>query len=159
MTSYIQTNLAEFTIIIGLILLTIEVWVLGLSTIVLLALGVSAILSGILALLNILPTTAVSMISATGLGAGLLTVLLWGPLKRTQRDKKKKQNTHSDFIGLTFVLDEVLSKSNTVSVKYSGVTWALKLSAESPRDSLETGENVVVVAVDVGNFTVMPLDE
>ncbi len=40
--------LAELTIIIGLLLLAVEVWLLGLSTIVLLATGCTAIFSRII---------------------------------------------------------------------------------------------------------------
>jgi hypothetical protein len=44
----VSIYLAELTVIVGLLLLAVEVWLLGLSTIVLLATGVAAILGGTL---------------------------------------------------------------------------------------------------------------
>ncbi|OOF09105.1 activity regulator of membrane protease YbbK, partial [Salinivibrio sp. PR919] len=49
MHNWFTTHLAEMTMVIGLLLLVVEVWLLGLSTIVLLATGVAAVLAGLLA--------------------------------------------------------------------------------------------------------------
>ncbi|MDO6704679.1 MULTISPECIES: NfeD family protein [unclassified Photobacterium] len=147
---------AQFTIVVGLILLAVEVWMLGLSTIVLLALGVSAVLTGTLALVGVVPETLTALASVSGIGAGLLTFLLWKPMKRSQRAQRPTQNTSSDFIGLKFRLDAPLSHEQQGTVKYSGISWTLVLSHDYQGDVVEKGQEVEVVAVDVGRFTVMP---
>ncbi|OOE99405.1 NfeD family protein [Salinivibrio sp. IB643] len=149
--------LAELTIIIGLLLLAAEVWLLGLSTIVLLATGCAAVLVGLLAMIGVLPETVTALFSGTGIGAGLLTLALWRPLKRLQHKERSPDNRHSDFIGLTFVLTAPLSREQLSSAKYSGVTWQLQLSANAGDIILQPGEQVKVIGVDVGRFTVEPV--
>ncbi|SIO33813.1 NfeD family protein [Salinivibrio sp. ES.052] len=149
--------LAELTIIIGLLLLAVEVWLLGLSTIVLLATGSAAILVGLLAMVGVLPETVTALFSGTGIGAGLLTLLLWRPLKRLQRGGRRPDNRHSDFIGLTLTLTAPLSREQPSSAKYSGITWQLQLDANAGDIVLQPGEQVRVSGVDVGRFTVEPV--
>ncbi|MGR5151538.1 NfeD family protein [Photobacterium swingsii] len=146
---------AQLTIIIGLILLSIETLILGLSTIVLLAVGVAAVLVGGLAWAGILPETFLSLVSATGISAGLITVLLWKPLKRLQQNKVETNNVHSDFMGLTFTLDATLSAQDApVYVKHSGIQWQLLIDPASHEQNLAAGSTVKVVSVAVGKFTV-----
>lgn len=155
--SYLQTNLAEATIIIGLILLIVEVWLLGLSTIVLLALGVSAVVTGGLVWLGILPDTLTVVIAGSGIGAGVLTAILWRPLKKSQKGVRREYNIHSDLIGLHFELDQELDANNPAIVKYSGVNWKLVLGAAHREAVVPAGASVKVIAVDVGRFTVEPV--
>ncbi|EOD80999.1 putative activity regulator of membrane protease YbbK [Grimontia indica] len=157
--SYLQTNLAESTVIIGLILLIIEVWLLGLSTIVLLALGVSAIVTGGLVWAGIIPETLTAVIAGSGIGAGVLTAILWRPLKRSQKGPRREYNIHSDFIGLVFDLEEQLDATNPVTVKYSGVNWKLVLGPKHRNEVVPAGGSVKVTAVDVGKFMVEPVSE
>ncbi|WP_325895014.1 NfeD family protein [Grimontia sp. NTOU-MAR1] len=156
--SYLQTNLAESTIIIGLVLLIIEVWLLGLSTIVLLALGVSAIITGSLVWVGIFPETLTSVIAGSGIGAGVLTAILWRPLKRSQKSPRPEYNIHSDFIGLVFELEEPLDADHPVTVKYSGVSWKLVLGSIHRNEIVPAGGSVRVIAVDVGKFMVEPVE-
>lgn len=157
--SYLQTNLAESTIIIGLVLLIVEVWLLGLSTIVLLALGVSAVVTGSLVWLGILPDTLTAVIASSGIGAGVLTVILWRPLKKSQKGVRREYNIHSDLIGLHFELDQELDANHPVTVKYSGVNRKLVLGAAHREAIVPVGASVKVIAVDVGRFTVEPLPD
>ncbi|OOF12000.1 activity regulator of membrane protease YbbK [Salinivibrio sp. PR5] len=159
MHNWFSTHLAEMTMVIGLLLLVVEVWLLGLSTIVLLATGVAAVLAGLLAMLGVLPETVTVMFSATGIGAGLLTAALWQPLKRLQRGARSPDNKHSDFIGLTLTLTEPLTSAHPATIKYSGVAWQLVLSGSCHDASLQAGDKVRVVGVDVGRFTVEPVGE
>ncbi|WP_120511523.1 NfeD family protein [Photobacterium salinisoli] len=158
MADFFGLSPAQLTIVIGLILLAVEVWMLGLSTIVLLALGVSAILTGTLALVGVVPETMTALVAVSGIGAGVLTLLLWKPLKRSQKAEKPKQNISSDFIGLTFRLDAALSHEQPGTVKYSGISWKLVLSSDYNGGPVEKGQQVEVVAVDVGRFTVKPVN-
>ncbi|MDO6496676.1 NfeD family protein [Photobacterium sanguinicancri] len=146
---------AQLTIIIGLILLSVETLLLGLSTIVLLAVGIAAIITGGLAWAGILPETFLSLVSATGIGAGIITALLWKPLKRLQQSKVEASNVHSDFMGLTFTLSSTLSAQDTpVYVKHSGIQWQLLLDPASHDQVIPAGSTVKVVSVAVGKFTV-----
>ncbi|KKA43877.1 activity regulator of membrane protease YbbK [Salinivibrio sp. ML198] len=153
----VSIYLAELTVIVGLLLLAVEVWLLGLSTIVLLATGVAAILVGLLAMVGVVPETVTALFSSTGIGAGLLTAMLWRPLKQLQRGGRRPDNRHSDFIGLILTLSEPLSREQPSTIKYSGVTWQLRLSSAAGDCTLLAGEQVKVVGVDVGRFTVEPI--
>lgn len=154
--SYLRDNLAEVTIITGLILLIVEIWVLGLSTIVLLALGVSTVLTGILVWMGIIPETVIFVIAFSGIGAGVLTGTFWLPLKKMQRSETRIYNIHSDFVGLIFEVDARLDALHPGHVKYSGVSWKLVLGANHRDAVIEIGNSVKVVSVDVGKFTVEP---
>ncbi|OAN17754.1 hypothetical protein A3K86_02210 [Photobacterium jeanii] len=148
-------SLAQLTIIIGLIVLSVEAFVLGLSTIALLAVGVAAVIAGALAWIGVIPETWLSLVSTTGIGAGVLTLLLWKPLKRLQNSKVEPNNVHSDFIGLTFTLTAPLSlNADPVYVKHSGIQWQLLLDPQSEEQTLPQGSQVKVVGVAVGKFTV-----
>ncbi|UTM56670.1 NfeD family protein [Photobacterium sp. CCB-ST2H9] len=157
MTELFGLSPAQLTIVVGLLLLAIEVWMLGLSTIVLLALGVSAVLTGTLSLVGVVPETFPALVGVSGIGAGLLTLLLWKPMKNSQQSQRPVNNTSSDFIGLKFRLDAPLSHEQNGTVKYSGISWTLVLSHDYHGNVLEKGQEVEVVAVDVGRFTVKPL--
>lgn len=146
---------AQLTIIIGLILLSVETLLLGLSTIVLLAVGIAAIIAGGLAWAGILPETFLSLVSTTGIGAGIITALLWKPLKRLQQNKVEANNVHSDFMGLTFILSATLSAQDApVYVKHSGIQWQLLLDPKSHDQVIPAGSTVKVISVAVGKFTV-----
>lgn len=155
-SEFISENLAQIAIAIGFILLCIEVWVLGLSTILLLALGISSIISGLLMMMNLIPSTLTSLILSSSIVAASLTFFLWKPLKRFQQTKKTEFNTTSDFIGLEFdiVLDE---KNQLLPVKYSGITWQLVLPSTYQDHVLTHGDKVRVIGVEVGRFFVEPV--
>ncbi len=158
MIIYDTISAAHMTIIVGLLLLAIEIWILGLSTIVLLALGVSAIIIGAIASLWI-PMSVPVLIGLSGIGAGLLTALLWRPLKKIQQASPPQQNIVSDFVGLTFVLDSDLSMKTPSVVHYSGIRWQLKLAHEEASLTLKKGTSITVIAVDVGTFIVQASPE
>ncbi|WP_028021781.1 NfeD family protein [Enterovibrio calviensis] len=156
--AYIQENLAEVTVILGLVFLIVEVWLLGLSTIVLLALGLSTVTTGVLVWFGVLPATVSGVVAASGIGAGVLTAALWLPMKNSQKTVKREFNIHSDLIGLNFVLDAELDSSHPGTVRYSGVNWKLVLAPNYHQTTLPIGASVKVVAVDVGKFTVEPVE-
>ncbi|WP_407334260.1 NfeD family protein [Enterovibrio sp. 27052020O] len=156
--AYIQEHLAEVTVITGLVLLIVEVWILGLSTIVLLALGVSTVTTGALVWFGVMPATLTAVIAGSGIGAGVLTVLLWWPMKNMQKTVRREYNIHSDLMGLNFVLDAQLDATNPATVRYSGVNWKLVLGPKYLNATVPAGASVKVVAVDVGRFTVEPVE-
>ncbi len=137
-----------------MVLLAVEVWLLGLSTIVLLALGASATLTGLLSMAGVIPETMTALVASSGVGAGLLTLFLWGPMKRAQNVKREPVNTSSDFIGLEFTLSSPLEKGVPSAVSYSGIQWQLELAPHCQDLSLHIGDKVKVVGVEVGKFIV-----
>ncbi|MDD1783212.1 activity regulator of membrane protease YbbK [Enterovibrio sp. ZSDZ35] len=153
---YFQSNLAEATIIVGMILLIVEIWLFGLSTIILLALGIAAIITGGLVWFGVLSETMTTVITGSGVGAGVLTLILWGPMKRAQVITKRDYNIHSDLMGLEFTLESTLDIQTPTIVRYSGVSWKLVLSNKCRDAVLEPGSTVKVVGVDVGKFFVEP---
>jgi hypothetical protein len=146
---------ANLTIIIGLILLAIEIWVLGLSTIVLLALGLGCIITGLLAHLTIFPIDPIWLTSLSALNALILLLILWKPLKKWQQPKTQKTNQYSDFIGLTFILESELTFQQPSQIRYSGILWKLILSSKEKEETYPIGTKVTVIGVDVGQFTVI----
>lgn len=146
---------ANLTIVVGLILLAIEIWALGMSTIVLLTMGIGFIVVGLLAHFEWFPTTLPWLVSLSVFVGAILLVILWKPLKKWQQPTEKATNQHSDFIGLTFILESPLSHQSPVYVRYSGIRWRLVLSAQEAQASYPIGTMVKVVGVDVGQFTVI----
>ncbi|PCS24145.1 NfeD family protein [Candidatus Enterovibrio escicola] len=157
--SYLNDNLAEVTIITGLVFLIVEILVLGLSTIVLLTLGLSTVATGTLVWLGLLPSTFISVIGSSGIGAGILTAALWLPMKKIQHVESRQRNIHSDFVGLVLELESRLDVQHPVAMKYSGVNWTLVLEPHHRDTVVELGQIVKVVAVDVGKFTVEPIKD
>lgn len=155
---FIQNNLPQITALLGLFFLMIEVWVLGFSTVVLLALGISTIGTALLIWMDFLPETITTAIAFSGVGAGILTSILWKPLKRVHFNERGRFNIHSDYLGLTFMLLSDLDAKRPVSVKYSGMMWKLVLDPSYAHLKAPNGSNVKVVAVDVGKFIVIPED-
>ncbi len=145
---------ANLTIIIGLILLAIEIWVLGLSTIVLLALGLGCIITGLVAHLSFFPASPIWLTSVSTINAAILLIILWKPLKKWQQPKDTTTNQYSDFIGLTFILESELTFQQPSQVRYSGVLWKLVLSPKDKEITYPIGTKVTVIGVDVGQFTV-----
>lgn len=153
---YINQNQAEFWIAAGFVLLSIELLILALGSGILLFAGLGSLLTGIIMMLGFIPETWMAGISSMGISSGVITVLLWAPLRKLQGGKVAPKDTSSDFIGLEFVLDKPLSRTLPVSVRYSGVNWKLELHRDVEDEIVEAGQAVVVASVDVGVFRVKP---
>ncbi|NQZ29772.1 MAG: NfeD family protein [Oceanospirillaceae bacterium] len=141
-------NMAEFLLVIGLLLLVIEVLVLGFSTFFLFFLGVGCIATGLIFFSGLLVENTTSALMSVAIISSLSSLLLWKPLKRMQNKVDTKAVT-SDFIGHRFSLDQDLAQSGTVNHQYSGINW--KISCDVP---LKQGTQVEVIAVGVGKMTV-----
>ena len=83
---YIVNHQSEFWLVFGFGMLAIEV-VTGFSTGVFLFAGLGAVTTGVLMSLGVLPETWISGVSCTGISTGIITALLWKPLKRLQDDR------------------------------------------------------------------------
>ncbi|MEC8208463.1 MAG: NfeD family protein, partial [Pseudomonadota bacterium] len=98
--AFLDTHLAEALMILGVIALIVEVAVLGMSTYVLLFLGLSLFASGLLMNIELLASTYTTALWSNIVFTLGFAVVLWRPLKRMQ-DKTETQPVHSDFAELT----------------------------------------------------------
>ena len=146
--NWINDNLSESLIIVGLALLVTEVVVLGFSTFVLFFVGLAAVLAGVLLAVGVVPDSMLSALSSLGILTALLAVFLWRPLKSIQGKVESKKVT-SDLVGHSFVLNEAVSMTKNPRYRYSGIDWSL-----SSEQELSAGTLVEVTAVAVGTFIV-----
>ncbi|WP_105201297.1 NfeD family protein [Pseudoalteromonas sp. T1lg10] len=140
----ITNNLAEALMILGVLALIVEVAVLGMSTIILLLLGLSLLATGIMMNFSLLESSLTMALWSNTLITLALAALLWKPLKRMQEQRDNAQ-VHSDFAELTFTLTEDVNDQGLVHYAYSGISW--KLKSEQP---LSAGTLVKVVKKEVG---------
>jgi hypothetical protein len=146
--NWINDNLSESLIIVGLALLVIEVVVLGFSTFVLFFVGLAAVVAGWLMAIGVVPYSTLSALSSLGVLTALLALLLWRPLKSMQGKVESKKVT-SDLVGHSFILNEAVSMTKNPTYRYSGIEWSL-----SSEQELSAGTLVEVTGVAVGAFIV-----
>ena len=80
-TDYIVSHQSEFWLVVGFVMLTIEI-VSGFTAGIFLFAGLGALITGLLMSVGVLPETWIAGIACTGISSGIVTVLLWKPLKR-----------------------------------------------------------------------------
>jgi len=153
---YLNQHQAQFWMVCGLVILILEVLFLGLATGVLLFAGIGALLTGFLIQMGFLPEGWLVGFSSFGISSGVVTILLWRPLKRLQGSRAPQKDRSSDLIGLEFVLSQDINVQNLGKTRYSGIDWGVEISPESGAQSIAAGEQVTVTSVDVGIFRVKP---
>ena len=151
---YLNQHQSEFWIVSGFAILILEITLLGLATGVLLFVGLGALATGLLMQFGILPETWLAGLSGFGISSGVITVLLWRPLKRLQGGKAPRQDRSSDLIGLEFVLAQNIDKQMPGKTRYSGVDWRVEIAPDTDTLSIAAGQRVVVTSVDAGVFRV-----
>ncbi len=154
MIEYIQSHQSGFWITAGFILLVAEALVFGFATIIILFAGIGALATGLLMTIGVLPETWIAGVSSFGLSTGVVSILLWKPMRRLQNDNVSSQSNSSDLIGYEFVLQEDISPMITGHHRYSGIDWTIELDPSAAADSLTAGQRVKVVSVDAGIFRV-----
>ena len=159
MIDYINNHLAGFWIAAGFLLLALEALVFGFSTIVLLFGGIGALTTGLLMTVGVLPETWVAGISAFGISTGMAGVLLWKPFKSLQNRRGEAVRPRSDLEGLEFHLEQPLRRNQPGRHRYSGIDWTVEIDDCCPLDELEPGCKVRVMTVEVGRFSVCPVDQ
>tara|TARA_R110001592_G_scaffold363372_1_gene686104 strand:- start:227597 stop:228067 length:471 start_codon:yes stop_codon:yes gene_type:complete len=152
---YIVSHQAELWLLIGFALLAIEV-VTGFSTGVFLFGGLGALTTGAMMSFGILPETWIAGISCTGISSGIITMLLWKPLKKLQGGRGVEKDNSSDLIGYEFVLENDIAPNKPGATNYSGVHWKVELARDAGVDSVTAGQTVTVSSVEVGVFKVKP---
>ena len=150
---YIVSHQAEFWLLFGFTMLVIEV-VTGFTTGVFLFAGFGALTTGALMSFGVLPETWIAGVSCTGISSGIITSLLWKPLKNLQGDRPTEKDNSSDLIGHEFVVESDIAVNKPGSTNYSGISWKVEIDKDAGIDSIEAGQRVSVSSVDVGVFKV-----
>ena len=152
---YIVDHQPEFWLMFGFVMLGIEV-VTGFSTGVFLFIGLGALTTGLLMNLDILPVTWIAGVSCTGISTGVITALLWKPLKHLQNDNPVQKDNSSDLIGHEFIVESDITPANPGSINYSGISWKVEIDKDAGIERIESGQSVSVSSVEVGVFKVKP---
>ena len=151
--NYIVSHQAEFWLVFGFVMLAIEV-VTGFTTGVFLFGGLGALTTGSLMSFGVLPETWIAGISCTGISSGIITSLLWKPLKNLQGNRPSVKDNSSDLIGHEFVVDSDIAMNKPGATSYSGINWKVEFDKDAGIDSIEAGQRVSVSSVEVGVFKV-----
>ena len=152
MIEYIDMHQSGFWIATGFALLAAEVLLFGFTTIIFLFAGLGAIITGLAMMFGLLPETWTAGISCFGITTGLVSTVLWKPLKNMQ-DNTSPQKQTSDLIGYEFVLQQDVTILQPGLHRYSGVDWKVELDGQAG-DQLSAGQRVTVTSIDAGIFRV-----
>jgi inner membrane protein len=155
-TDYIVTHQAEFWLVFGFAMLVIEV-LTGFTTGVFLFGGLGALTTGLLMSFAVLPETWIAGVSSTGISSGIITMLLWKPLKRLQGDRPLEKDNSSDLVGHEFVVETDITQIKPGETHYSGIRWKVELARDAGVDTIAAGQTVKVSSVEVGVFKVIPV--
>ena len=150
MIDYINNNLPGFWITVGFALLAAEVLLFGFTTLVLLFAGLGALATGLLMMLGVLPPSWIAGVASFGITTGVIGTLMWKPLQNMQNKPSQKRKSHSDFVGLEFVLEQDVGPAQKGHYRYSGVDWSVEVDASSEFQQLHKGQQVRVTSIDVG---------
>ena len=150
---YILNHHSEFWLVVGFVMLAIEV-VTGFTTGVFLFAGLGALITGALMSLGMLPETWVAGVSCTGISTGIITALLWKPLKNLQGNRPTQKDNSSDLVGYEFIVENDITSVNPGSTNYSGISWKVEIDQDAGVDTIEAGQRVSVSSVEVGVFKV-----
>ncbi|MDH5572563.1 MAG: NfeD family protein [Gammaproteobacteria bacterium] len=152
-TDYIVNHQSEFWLAFGFAMLAIEV-VTGFTVGVFLFGGLGALMTGLLMSAGMLPETWIAGIACTGISSGVITLLLWKPLKKLQGDRPAGKDNSSDLVGHEFVVDSDISNDRPGFTNYSGIRWKVEIDTDAGIDTIQAGQRVVVSSVEVGVFKV-----
>ena len=157
MIEYIQTHQSGFWIAAGFAMLAAEVLLFGFTTIIFMFAGLGAIITGLIMMFGWLPETWIAGTSSFGICTGLVSTLLWKPLKRLQDNHTPVTTQSSDLIGLEFVLQQDISAAQPGTHRYSGVDWKVELDRKAGVENIPAGQHVAVTSLDAGIFRVKPV--
>jgi len=152
-SDYIVNHQSEFWLLLGFALLAVEV-VTGLTIGVFLFAGLGAITTGLLMNFALIPETWIAGVACTGISSGIITLLLWKPLKALQGKNSTEKDNSSDLIGYEFITENDVSISQPGTTNYSGLSWKVEIDKDAGVDTIESGQRVTVSSVDVGVFKI-----
>ena len=152
---YINSHQAEFWIILGFLLLTVEVST-GVTGLLLFG-SIGSIITGLLMLAGILNEAWDIGIASTAICAAISAVILWKPLKKMQDGGIPEKDNSSDLVGYEFVLEQDITLLSPGKTRYSGIEWKVEIYKEVAVEEIKAGQHVAVCSVEVGKFRVKPL--
>lgn len=150
---WFNEHFAETLLVIGIVILTVEVVVLGFGTFFLFFTGLATIVTAALMYFGLIPETWLASLMGIAVFTALFALLMWKKLKRLQThvDTKRVDN---DLVGHTFVcpqdIDPLLPLDQLPTYSYSGISW--RLMSDLP---IKAGDKVAVKQTDVGILHVM----
>ncbi len=150
---YIVSHQAEFWMVIGFALLAAEI-LTGFTVGVFLFAGIGALVTGGLMSFGFVAETWIAGISSTGISTGVITAVLWKPLKKLQGNRPIEKDNSSDLVGHTFVIENEITTTKPGNTEYSGVSWRVEIDKDAGVDVIEAGKHVTVSSVEVGLFKV-----
>ena len=153
MIEYIDMHQSGFWIATGFALLAAEVLLFGFTTIIFLFAGLGAIVTGLAMMFGLLPETWTAGIACFGISTGVISTVLWRPLRKMQDSTAPPQRQSSDLIGYEFVLQQDVTTLQPGKHRYSGVDWKVELDRQAG-DKLSAGQRVTVTSIDAGIFRV-----
>jgi hypothetical protein len=154
MIEYIQAHQSGFWIALGFLLLATEVLVFGFTTIIFLFAGAGAVVTGLLMMSGVLAETWISGMACFGISTGIISVLLFKPLRKMQDSPAKVQPQSSDLVGYSFVLQQDITNIQPGTHRYSGINWKVEIDSSAGVDEIKAGCHVEVVSLDAGVFRV-----
>jgi len=155
-TEYINTHQAEFWIILGFVMLSIEIST-GMVTGILLFGSIGSIITGLIMLAGALPETWEAGIASSAICAAIVTLVLWKPLKKMQDTEVPAKDNSSDLVGYEFVLEQDINLHTPGKIRYSGIEWKVEIDKHAGVEQIKAGQQVSVSSVEVGKFRVRPL--
>ena len=148
MWSYINQNLVQLLVVGGLLILVIEIIILGLSTFILFVIGTSAILTGLVIAMGLIPAE-LSYATVSFLVTSCMVWLISRPLFQYMKNEFNPVNGNKELIGHRFTLPEDLTIGQSITLHYLGTDWQV-----SAREAIFLGLEVEIIKVMAGKLTV-----
>jgi len=131
----------------------VELSIMGLSG-PLLFFAIASVITGALVSLGIIGGWEVEFF-AVGILTAITAVILWQPLKKLQNSKTATDNS-SDMIGLIVIASSDITAIDG-SIRYSGINWTARLSADCQLDSICAQSQCQIVAISGNTMLVKPV--
>jgi membrane protein implicated in regulation of membrane protease activity len=145
---WLIASLSGILIFLGIALLAIEMLVFAFSSFILFFVGLACLITGLIIILGLLPSSLAVAFFTVAILSILLAVLLWKPLKDMQNHVDHTPAS-GDLVGHSFVLSGDVAPGQTINYRYSGIEWRVR-----SEQALTAGTEVEVTIANVGEFTV-----
>lgn len=151
--NYFSEHHAQLFYLIAGISFIIELTVLGMSG-PLLFFAIASVCTGLLIELNVLTSWPTEFL-LVGVLTGIITLLLWKPLKQFQ-NAGGGADTSSDMIGKTVPSSSEITHSGG-HIRFSGIDWNARITSECSESSIANNTPCIIIGVDGNVMLVKPL--